>query len=90
MKSLSALAVLMLVLAIPATNARAFFSQDFQVDTSGWFTIDTDTITREPDGYVSPVPYASGIISASPTYHARLRRGQCIIDTRAVHPMGRV
>ena len=36
MKSLAASAVLLLVLAIPATNARADFSQDFQVDTSGW------------------------------------------------------
>ena len=78
MKSLAASAVLMLVLAIPATNARADFSQDFQTDTSGWFPLSpsgTDTVNRVPDGYVSPVPYASGVTSASPTEHARLRRG---------------
>jgi len=80
MKSLATAAVLTFVLVIPATNARADFSQDFQVDTSGWFTIGTDTVNQEPDGYVSPVPYASGITSASPTQHARLRRGECVVD----------
>jgi hypothetical protein len=58
-------------------HARADFSQDFQTDTSGWFPgtdSGTDTVNREPDGYVSP-DYASGINSASPTEHARLRRG---------------
>ena len=78
MKRLAALAVLTLILAIPATKARADFSQDFQVDTSGWFTFagHTGTVNQEPDGYVSP-DYASGITSASPTNHARLRRGEC-------------
>ena len=83
MKSLGALAVLTLVLVIPAPSARADFSQNFQVDTSGWFPLTTDTVNQEPDGYVSPVPYASGVTSASPTEHARLRRptDMCDIDT---------
>jgi hypothetical protein len=81
MKSLAASAVLMLILAIPATNARADFSQDFEVDTSGWFTIGTNTVNQVPDGYVSPVPYASGIPSASGTHHARLRRGACEVES---------
>jgi hypothetical protein len=83
MKSLATLAVLTLVLVIPAPNARADFSQNFQVDTSGWFPLTTDTVNQEPDGYVSPVPYASGVTSASPTQHARLRRptDMCDIDT---------
>jgi hypothetical protein len=88
MKNPAASAVLMLVLAIPATNARADFSQNFEVDTSGWFPIDTDSVNQEPDGYVSPVPYASGVTSASPTEHARLRRpDQCVVDqTGAIGP----
>src|SRR5262245_16173282 len=87
MKSLAASAVLMLVLAIPATNARADFSQDFEVDHSGWFPFDA-SVNQEPDGYVSPVPYASGVTSASPTHHARLRRpDQCEVDeTGAIGP----
>ena len=84
MKSLAASAVLLLVLAIPATNARADFSQDFQVDTSGWFPSDTDTVNQEPDGYMSPVPYASGVTSASPTEHARLRRGACEVEMSGI------
>jgi hypothetical protein len=82
MKSLAGFAVLALMVAIPATRARADFSQDFQTDTSGWFTIATDTVNREADGYVSPVPYASGVTSASPTEHARLRRpDMCDVDS---------
>ena len=89
MKTLAALAVLTLALAIPARGARAAFFQDFQTDTSGWFpgsTSGTDTVNQEPDGYVSPVPYASGVPSASITEHARLRRGlvpnvDCFTDT---------
>ena len=83
MKTLAALAVLTLALAIPARDARAAFSQNFEVDTSGWFPLGTDSVNREPDGYVSPVPYASGVTSASPTHHARLRRptDMCDIDT---------
>src|SRR6516165_2954400 len=81
MKSLGSLIVLMLVLTIPATNACAAFSQNFEVDTSGWFTFaGSGTVNQEADGYVSPVPYASGITSASPTHHARLRRGDCGVD----------
>jgi hypothetical protein len=81
MKSPGSLIVLMLVLTIPATNACAAFSQNFEVDTSGWFTFaGSGTVNQEADGYVSPVPYASGITSASPTHHARLRRGDCGID----------
>jgi hypothetical protein len=72
-------AVLVLALAGPPTRAWADFSQDFEVDTSGWFTLGTDTVNREADGYVSP-DYASGINSASPTHHARLRRGACGVD----------
>ena len=82
MKSLAGFAVLALMVAIPTTRARADFSQDFETDTSGWFTIATDTVNREADGYVSPVPYASGVTSASPTHHARLRRpDQCDVDS---------
>jgi len=83
MKSLATLAVLTLVLVVPAPSARADFSQNFEVDTSGWFPFATDTVNQEPDGYMSPVPYASGVTSASPTHHARLRRptDMCDIDT---------
>jgi hypothetical protein len=71
-------AVALLVLVAP--KARADFSQDFQTGTSDWAPGDTsDTVNQEPDGYVSP-DYASGITSASPTEHARLRRGECTVD----------
>ena len=80
MKSLATAAVLTFVLVIPAPSARADFSQDFQTGTSDWAPGDTsDTVNQEPDGYVSP-DYASGITSASPTEHARLRRGECTVD----------
>jgi hypothetical protein len=83
LKSVAGFAVFALMVALPTTRARADFSQDFEVDTSGWFPSDvTDTVNREADGYVSPVPYASGVTSASPTHHARLRRpDQCDVDS---------
>ena len=82
LKRLAGFAVLALMVAIPTTRARADFSQDFETDTSGWFPIATDTVNREADGYVSPVPYASGVTSASPTHHARLRRpDMCDVDS---------
>ncbi len=72
-----ALATLFVMLA-PARSRAASptFFQGFEVDTSGWFPGD-GTANREADGYVSPVPYASGITSSAGTHHARLRRATC-------------
>jgi hypothetical protein len=80
-------AIALLMALVPA-RASADFFQGFEVDTSGWLTFTgSGTVNREADGYVSPVPYASGILSAPdpsdpgpPRHHARLRRGDCTTD----------
>ncbi|MGH3130422.1 MAG: post-COAP-1 domain-containing protein [Gaiellaceae bacterium] len=43
----------------------------FETNTAGWFNLSGATITRVPSGYAGS-GYASGISSASGSYHARL------------------
>ncbi len=69
-----------LVASVTANAAGPNFFQGFEVNTSGWFPGD-GTANRETDGYVSPVPYASGVLSSEATHQARLRRATC--DTEA-------
>src|SRR5258708_6115165 len=82
----AALAIgLALVCGLVPVRASASFSQGFETDTSGWFPND-GTANREANGYVSPVPYASGIASAAGTDHARLRRETCETESTGGGP----
>jgi hypothetical protein len=69
-------ATALLVLFVPSSAVAApppgpYFN-GFETNTAGWFNNSGATITRVPSGYVSTVPYASGIASASGSFHARL------------------
>jgi len=77
MKALRTLVVAIAVLvALPASMASADappgpYFNGFETNTAGWFPLNGGTILRQPSGYVSS-GYASGIMSASGGYHARL------------------
>src|SRR4051794_19923958 len=83
--AITALAVMLgVILALVAGFVAAVtFMNGFETDTTGWLN-NSGTANRVADGYTSPVPYASGILSApdptdpgTPRHHARLRRGTC-------------
>jgi hypothetical protein len=59
-------------LSVLASAPPGPYFNGFEKNTNGWFNVSGATITREPSGYVSPSGYASGIVSASGEYHARL------------------
>jgi hypothetical protein len=69
-------ATALLVLFVPSSAVADAppgpYFNGFETDTAGWFNYSGATITRVPSGYVSTVPYASGIASASGSFHARL------------------
>ena len=48
------------------------YSNGFETNTAGWYTLEGATVTRRPSGYISPSGYASGVPSATGNYHARL------------------
>jgi hypothetical protein len=70
-------AVALLLIAPAAALADAppgpYFN-GFEQNTAGWSNFSGGTIHREPSGYVSSTGYASGIPSASGSFHARLRK----------------
>jgi hypothetical protein len=51
--------------------------QDFEKSTAGWFNLAPGTIHRVPSWYISPLGYASGLVSAHGNWHARLRTNGC-------------
>jgi hypothetical protein len=65
----------LLFLVVPASAVAAAppgpYFNGFETNTAGWFNYSGATITREPSGYIGS-GYASGIASASGSYHARL------------------
>jgi hypothetical protein len=72
---LTAIAVffaLPLLVASAAAPPGPYFN-GFETNTAGWFNFSGATITRVPSGYSAGVgTYASGISSATGSYHARL------------------
>jgi hypothetical protein len=69
--------VLSLVISLTSGVAAPTFFQGFETDTSGWFPISTDTVSRQPSGYTNAGGYADGVPSAAGGFHARLGRGEC-------------
>jgi hypothetical protein len=68
----AAAALLILFVASAAADAPPGpYFNGFETNTAGWFNFSGATITRVPSGYVSS-GYATGISSASGSYHARL------------------
>jgi hypothetical protein len=65
------------LVASPVLATAPTFSQGFETDTSGWITVGSNTVTRQPSGYTNSGGYADAISSASGSYHARLGRGSC-------------
>jgi hypothetical protein len=73
-------AVLLCAVAVGATGGASgarTYVQDFETSTAGWFNMPPGSIHRVPSGYISPVAFGSGILSAHGYWHARLRTNDC-------------
>ena len=78
--STSIVAALCTAVLLGLAGPAGAYSNDFETDTAGWNPYQGSTITQQPDNYDNPGDYGDFIASAGGTNHARLGRGNCVIE----------